>query len=376
MKRLLLVGLMPLAMAAPAAAQSMSGMPGMTMPMPAAKPPAKPALKRPAPKRPAKRKAAPAVAKKPVPPAAQGMAGMPMEPAKPAGDMSTMPMPVADAPAAQPSMTDMPGMDMKPVGQSDSGGSGMAMPEPEIPKSPPPPPKDYAADRYYEPSAMASARGLLRTEHGGGNTFKIMANIAEYQPRSNGGSGYRWDGQAWYGGDLNRFVLKTEGEGNTSGGVGNAEVQALYSRAVGPYLDLQAGIRQDFEPRGRTYAAVGFQTLLPYWFEVEGSAYLSSKGELLGRLEGNYDLRLTQRWVLQPRVELNLAAQDTAETRTGSGLSDAELGLRLRYEVRREFAPYVGITYDRKFGSTADFARAFGEDTESTRFVIGIRAWF
>lgn len=377
MKRLLLIGLIPLVIAAPATAQSMPGMSGMKMPMPAAKPPAKPVTKRPVPKKPARRKAAPAAAKKPIPPKAPAMAGMPMEPAKPTGDMPAMPTPATDSTAPQQGMADMPGMDMKPGGQGDPGPSGMAMPEPEIPKTPPPPPpKDHAADRIYGPSAMTSARDLLRAEHGGGATFKIMANIAEFQPRSDGASGYRWDGQAWFGGDINRLVVKTEGEGDDSEGVGKAELQALYSRAVGPYLDVQAGLRQNFEPRGRTYATVGLQTLLPYWFEVEASAYLSTKGEFLGRVEGNYDLRLTQRLVLQPRVELNLAAQDTLETRTGSGLSDAEVGLRLRYEVRREFAPYIGITYDRKFGRTADFARAFGEDPESTRFVIGIRAWF
>jgi copper resistance protein B len=374
MKRLLLIGLMPLVIAAPAAAQDMPGMPGMKMPMPAAKPSAKPAAKRPPVKKPAKRKAAPVAAKKPAPPAASAMPGMSMEPAKPASvqDMATMPMAGADATATQPGMA---GMNMKQADQP--GGPDTATSEPEIPKSPPPPPpKDYAADRYYEPSAMASARGLLRAEHGDTATFKIMANIAEFEPRSGGQGGYRWDGQAWYGGDINRFVLKTEGEGSGSDGVGNAEVQALFSRAIGPYTDVQAGIRRDFEPGSRTYAAVGFQTLLPYWFEVEGSAYISTDGEVLGRVEGSYDLRLTQRLVLQPRAELNFAAQDIAETHTGSGLSDAELGLRLRYEIRREFAPYIGITYDRKFGGTADFAKVFGEDTESTRFVIGIRAWF
>jgi len=115
---------------------------------------------------------------------------------------------------------------------------------------------------------------------------------------------------------------------------------------------------------------------MPYWFDVEGAVFLSTKGEVLVRVEGTYDLRLTQRLVLQPRAELNFAAQDTAETRTGSGLSNAELGLRLRYEIRREFAPYIGVSFDRRFGGTADYARVAGEDVKATSFVVGVRAWF
>lgn len=221
---------------------------------------------------------------------------------------------------------------------------------------------------------MNTARDTIRQEHGGAVVSQVLARLAEY--RSADGGGYRWDGEAWLGGDINRFVLKSEGEGTRREGLEGAEMRAVYSRAIGPYFDIQAGVRHDFKPRSRTYATVGFEGLAPYWFDVEGALYLSSKGELLGRLEGSYDLRLTQRLILQPRAELNLSAQDTRETGTGSGLSDAELGLRLRYEIRREFAPYIGVTYDRKFGKTADYARAAGDGAEATSFVIGVRAWF
>ena len=203
----------------------------------------------------------------------------------------------------------------------------------------------------------------------------VMANLAEYQSAP-GGGGYRWEGEAWIGGDINRFVVKSEGDGSRRNGLGAAEAQALYSHAIGPYFDLQAGIRQDVSPHARTYATVGFQGLAPYWFDVSGALFLSTKGELLGRVESTYDLRLTQRWILQPRAELNFAAQDTADTRTGSGLSNAELGLRLRYEIKREFAPYIGVSWDRKVGKTADYARARGEDIGGATFVAGIRAWF
>lgn len=351
MNRLALIALAPLAFTvAPAVAQPMDpNMPGMTMPKPAAKAPAKRHAKMPR-----HRKTA----------------------AAPARPMAAMPgMAPPSAPAAPDSMANMPGM------------KGMAMPpaaspeppaadEPDIPNGPPPPPaRDHAADRFYDPAAMAAARTKLREEHGGATISMVMANLAEYQSQP-GGGGYRWDGEGRIGGDINRFVVKTEGDGGRRDGLGAAEAQGLFSHAISPYFDLQAGVRQDFAPRARTYATVGFQGLAPYWFDVSGALFLSTKGELLGRLESTYDLRLTQRWILQPRAELNFAAQNTAETQTGPGLSNAELGLRLRYEIKREFAPYIGVSWDRKVGKTADYARARGQDVGGATFVAGIRAWF
>lgn len=239
---------------------------------------------------------------------------------------------------------------------------------------PPPPPTDNAADRVFERAAMDRARGIILEEHGGARVSKVMGNILEAKSDPKGG--YRWDVEAWYGGDLNRFVVKTEGDGGRKDGVEAAEVQALYSRAVARYTDVQVGVRQDFEPRGRTYATVGVESLFPYWFEAEGALFLSDTGDLLARIEGTYDLRLAQRLVLQPQAELGLSAQDIRETDTGSGFTHLEFGLRLRYEIRREFAPYIGVAYERSLGRTADFARAAGEDVESTSFVVGLRAWF
>lgn len=233
---------------------------------------------------------------------------------------------------------------------------------------------DHVADRYFDPKVMAHAREMMRAEMGEMRFSKVMLNVAEYLPDSKG-DGYRWAGQAWYGGDIHRIVLRSEGEGRGDG-VDSADVQVLYSRAVSRYTDVQFGIRQDLEPQGRTYASLGAQMLVPYWVDVEGALFLSTHGELLARAEGSYDIRLLQRLVLQPRVELNLAAQDTAATRTGSGLSTAEAGLRLRYEIRREFAPYVGVSWEKRFGSTADYWKAAGESSHSTTFVAGLRAWF
>lgn len=287
-------------------------------------------------------------------------------------DHSSMPgmTPAAVPPAS--GAAPMSGMDMgKTAGAADPPMSQMEVPQ----TPPPPPPGEYAADRFYPPTAMADARAQLRREHGAMPSSMVMASLAEYQARA-GADGYRWEGQAWFGGDINRLVLKSEGEGTRGDGVESAELQALYSRAVGVYTDVQVGLRQDFEPHSRTYATLGFETLAPYWFDVEGAVFLSNKGELLGRVEGTYDLRLSNRLILQPRAELNFAAQDTAATQTGSGLSNAELGLRLRYEIRREFAPYVGVSWDRQFGKTADYSRALGEDVEATSVVFGVRAFF
>ena len=263
----------------------------------------------------------------------------------------------------------MPGMTVPALEQA-----GTALPAGDA--APPPVPTDHYADRFFPATEMARTRHAAMREQGGQTLYKVMFNLFEYQARR-GRDGYRWDGQAWLGGDINRLTLKTEGEGALREGVGSAEVQALYSRAVGPYFNLQGGVRHDFRPgRPTTYATVGFEGLAPYWFEVEGAAFLSDKGNLLGRLEGYYDQRITQRLVLQPRVELNLSAQDVPENRIGSGLTNAELGLRLRYEIERQFAPYIGVSYDRKFGDTARFARASGERAQATSLVAGIRFWF
>lgn len=238
----------------------------------------------------------------------------------------------------------------------------------------PSPPTTPLADAIHGAAAMDRARAVLRTEHGGARASQLMLDIAEFDL---GSKAYEWEGEAWFGTDEHRLVLKSEGEGARGSAVESAEVQVLYSRPSGLYTDVQAGLRQDLEkgPR-RTYATVGIESLFPYWFEAEATLFLSHKGELSARLEGSYDLRFAQRLVLQPRIELNMSAQDVGSRGLGSGISDAELSLRLRYEIRREFAPYVGVVWARKFGDTARFARAAGEDVNEARAVAGLRAWF
>jgi copper resistance protein B len=240
----------------------------------------------------------------------------------------------------------------------------------------PPPPviKDNVADQHYPASSMNRARDVLNSEHGGGRISKVMAKILELTT-SSGEEGYRWNIEGRYGGDLNRLVFKSEGEA-PGGDVESGEIQALYSRAVARYTDLQAGVRYDFEPNGVAYATVGIETLLPYWFEVEGALFLSEHGDTLARLEGSYDFQMTQRLIFEPRVELTLAAQDVPESNIGSGFSLAEIGLRLRYDIRREFSPYIGINFEKRFGRTADMARVSGAEVDDTSVILGLRAWF
>lgn len=170
-------------------------------------------------------------------------------------------------------------------------------------------------------------------------------------------------------------MLKTEGDGRFRGDLNGAEVEALYSRAIDPYWNLQAGLRYDFEP-SRAYAAIGVEGLAPYWFELESAVFLSDRGHIFVRAGGYHDMRVTQRLIIQPRAEINLSAQDIPSDRIGAGLSSVELGVRLRYEFTREFAPYVGVHWERSFANTADFARADGRDVSNASFVAGVRFWF
>lgn len=234
----------------------------------------------------------------------------------------------------------------------------------------------HAADTLFGADVMAAAREQLRIEEGGFRTQMALAD--RFETRTGGGEeSYLWDLQGWYGGDLQKLWWKSEGEGEIGGNPEELELQALYSRAVTPFFDVQAGVRHDFRPSPeRTHAVVGIQGLLPYVFEIDAAALVSDEGDVTGRFEAEYDLRIRQRLVLQPRVELEFAAQAIPELGVGPGLGSVEAGLRLRYEIRRELAPYVGIALQRRVGDTADFTRAAGDDTRRWEAVIGVRAWF
>jgi copper resistance protein B len=264
-------------------------------------------------------------------------------------------------PGSKPS----PPADAEPVGTDQAPGSA----------EPPPVAHDRPADRYYDPAAMAEAQAALMRAHGSASYAQVLFDLAEYQFRE-GKDGYRWEAEAWYGG-VDRAVLRSKGEGTFGDAVEHAEFQLLYSHAVSPWWNLQFGVREDIRPDpSRTHAVLGVEGLAPYFFHVTAAAFLSHKGDVTGRVEASYDQRLTQRLILQPRAELDLSVQDIPELRVGCGLSQAELGLRLRYEIKREFAPYVGVNWTWKVGQTADYARIDGRDTTDRTIVAGARFWF
>ncbi|MNV04777.1 Copper resistance protein B precursor [compost metagenome] len=235
----------------------------------------------------------------------------------------------------------------------------------------------HAADLLFDPAVMAAARKQLLAENGDVRTTAVLLDTLEAS-FGDGEEGYSWNAEGWTGGDINRFWWKTEGEGAFDGKLHEAEVQALYSRAVAPFWDVQAGIRQDFRPNGddTTHLTLGVQGVAPYWFEMSAAAFLSTEGDLTARAEAEYDQRITQKWILQPAIEVAFSASDIPELEMGSGLTSVTAGLRLRYELRKEFAPYVGVEWSRSYGDTADYARARGDDVDATRLVVGIKAWF
>ena len=260
-------------------------------------------------------------------------------------------------------------------GQMDHG----EMPSPSIPEAGPPPAAGSgpprAADAIWGAEAMRESREALRSEQGAQLFSVLRADRFEYRARD-GKDGYLWDLDAWFGGDLDKLWLKSEGEGAFGEDIEQAEIQALYSRAIGPWWDLQAGVRQDLVGPTRTHAVIGVQGLAPYVFEVDAAAFLSDAGDVTARIEAEVDQRITQRLVLQPRAEVNLAAQDVPELGIGAGLDSVEAGIRLRYEFIREFAPYLGIEQEWRVGRSADYARAGGEDASVTNYVVGLRFWF
>jgi len=185
-----------------------------------------------------------------------------------------------------------------------------------------------------------------------------------------------YDLQAWYGRTYDRVVLKAEGEAD-DGKLEDARTELLWGHAVATYWDTQLGVRYDSgEGPGRSWLAFGIQGLAPYWFEVDAAAYVGEEGRTALRLDAEYELLLTQKLILQPKIEMNFYGKSDVERGLGSGLSDVSVALRLRYEIRREFAPYIGIERAAKFGGTADLARAAGKDAGETRLLAGLRFWF
>ena len=207
--------------------------------------------------------------------------------------------------------------------------------------------------------------------------------IEQLENRYNGGfNTFVWDAQGWYGGDYNRFWFKTEGEVETKGdSQGETELQFLYSRLIVPFWDFQAGLRVDQawgsgSNPSREFLVVGVQGLAPYRFEVEPTLFLSEDGDISARLTASTDLLITQKLIIQPRIETEVAAQKVEKYGVGEGLNYVDFGLRLRYEIKREFAPYVGINYIEEFGETATISRSEGSDVRNFSAIAGVRLWF
>ncbi len=314
--------------------------------------------------------------------------------------MAGMDMPAAAAssptaaPAGAPSMSGMP-MPVAPT-QPDHAGMAPVPPAPPAPASampgmpgmpgmaatvatPPSAPRTADADSGgytlttgpYIPAGVKPPRLADQMNFG-----SVLVDRLEAAHSDNAGNWTAYDVQAWFGRDFDRLVVKAEGQ-ESQGRLQDARTELLWGHAVAAFWDAQAGIRHDSGGGpDRNWLAFGVQGLAPYWFDVDATAYLGNQGRSALRLAASYDLLLTQRWVLQPRVEANLYGKDDPGRRTGSGLSDATAGLRLRYEITRQFAPYAGVEWSGRFGRSADFARAAGERPNATDFVAGLRVWF
>lgn len=205
--------------------------------------------------------------------------------------------------------------------------------------------------------------------------FHLLLEQLEYRDGRDAGI-FQWEGQAWYGNDAHRLWFKSEGE-ISDGHFEHGQHELLYGRPITPYFDLQAGLRSDIDDNpGDTWLALGLQGLAPGFFHVSATAYANTDAHLAFNGEASFDLLLTQRLILQPKVEIDIYTHDDEARGIGSGFSALEGGLRLRYEIDRKFAPYVGLNYERKFGDTRAFTAAEAEDPETLVFVLGVRTWF
>ena len=213
----------------------------------------------------------------------------------------------------------------------------------------------------------------------GGESDPIVTQLKfdQFERRSTEGDDFNAiEGEAWVGKDIDKLRFKFEAE-FTDDETESLETQLVYSHAITPFWDVQAGYRRDIYPKPENdWLVFGFIGLAPYLFEIDAAIFIGESGQYGARLEAEYELMLTQKWVLVPEIEINAYAEDDEAAGIGSGFSDLELGLRLNYFINRQFAPYIGINWEKKFGDTADFSRDEGEDTNDVQYVIGIHGWF
>lgn len=234
------------------------------------------------------------------------------------------------------------------------------------------PPNARSAD-YSDGIGYGPMRGMDMRDNAPQNMLLIDQLEAFHGKDANGQS---WEAEGWYGNDDDKLWLRTEGE-RRRGRLDDGDIEALWNHTVASYWSSQLGLRQDVG-RGpdREWAAFGVQGLSPYWFELEATGYLGDSGRTAARFRAEYDVLFTQRLILQPEFEVNLYGQSDPARRIGSGLSDAQLGLRLRYEITRQFAPYIGVVWTNLYGRTADFARDDHQVITDRQWVVGIRFWF
>ena len=262
--------------------------------------------------------------------------------------------------SASSSMGDMQGMDMS---------QAMDAPKP-APALPPGPADPTASLAKLEAMSMTGMDMVDNRRFG-----KVLINQLE-ATRADGVTGQAWDAYAGYGTDFNRLAIRSEGD-RAGGRIEAASVEALWSHACATFWDSVMGVRHDFGNRpGRNWAAFGVQGLAPYGFDIEATGYVGAGGRTAARFKAEYELLITQRLILQPEFEANLYGKPDPAWRLGSGLSDASLGLRLRYEIRREFAPYIGVVWQRVFGGTAGFRRAENQSVFDRQLVAGVRIGF
>lgn len=222
-------------------------------------------------------------------------------------------------------------------------------------------------------AAFANVEG--HAVHDKALNYSVLFDQLEWQSGERA-DGVSVDARGWIGRDRDRLWFRAEGDG-TSQRVDEAQTHVLYGRQISRWWDIVGGVRQDFRPSSaQTWVAFGVQGLAPYWFEIEATAYVGASGRTQVRVEIEYELLLTNRLIVQPLVEAEIFGKSDLARGVGAGLSTTDVGFRLRYELRREIAPYVGITWGNKWGQTADFAEAAGEDTGGARFVTGLRVWF
>jgi len=215
--------------------------------------------------------------------------------------------------------------------------------------------------------------------HGEQIFWLIQADQLEYRINPDEDS-FNWDIHSWVGGDYQKLWIKTEGNIGLEEGNGEAEIQVLYSKLIDPFWDLQTGIRYDQlsgnNNQGRAFAVIGVQGVAPYQVEINTDLFISHQGDISARFSAEKEFLLSQRLVLQPKFEINIAAQTVEDFGVGSGINDIELGLRLRYEVNRNFAPYLGINWHRKLFDTANLSEKEGENIDNLSLVGGVRLFF